>query len=160
MHRGPGSYRVGPGHAQTKPGAYRLLKSGCKFLTGLFSCFPLLQDHVRRVRRELLLHNDHSKSIHDQEPVGFATAQKKNTHSEHRNAMIMLYPLIIAKKDRIKNRGCDLERTKARSCPYSTGLMISPSSCLSMLFGSMTRQENTIGNVEFTLTSPTAIKRH
>lgn len=63
------------------------------------------------------------------------------------------------KRTRKLNKGCDLERTTARSCPRSTGLMISPSSCLSMLFGSMTRQENTTGNVEFALPSTTAIKK-
>lgn len=108
LHRGPESYRVGPGHVQTKPGAYRLLKSGCKFLTGLFSCFPLLQDHVRRVRRELLLHNDHSKSIHGQEPGGFATAQKK-TPTDSQRCYDNALPAYHSKIDHIKHKGCDLK---------------------------------------------------
>lgn len=85
--------------------------------------------------------------------------RKKKHPPIQSDAVIMHYLLIIEKNDHIQHKGCDLKRTKARSRPYSTGLMISPSSCLSMLFGSMTRQENTIGDVEFTLTSATAIKR-
>lgn len=83
--------------------------------------------------RTTRLHNDHSESIHGHRHTENTL---RSAFSENNTALSAL------SRHKRRNKGCDLERTTAHA---AQGLMISPGSCLSMLFGSMTRQENTAG---------------
>lgn len=128
-----------------------LKKSGCNFVTGLFSCFPPRWDHVRRVRRELLLHNDHSKSIHGQR--GLATAQGKKTHppirihGEHlKKKKKKNYNTALAYRHHSEYfEGCDFVCTEAVGVPIQH--RVNDQQQQLFINASMTGQENTTGTL-------------